>query len=96
MFAIGGGYKLPKWQVDAGLAYVYEGTRDVGRDPPCNPTISNRGCSGSGMETPIGDRIGPDPVNPIVELRAQNENPFNQGTYSSHYFLLALGVSTYF
>lgn len=96
MFAIGGGYKLPKWQVDAGLAYVYEGTRDVGRDPPCNPTISNRGCSGSGEETPINDRIGPDPVNPIVELRAQNENPFNQGTYKSHYFLLALGVSTYF
>jgi long-subunit fatty acid transport protein len=96
MFAGGAGYKMARWQVDAGLGYVYEGTRDVGRDPPCNPTINNRGCDGSGMETPTDQRVGPDPVNPIVELRAQNENPFNQGTYKSHYFLLALGVSTWF
>jgi hypothetical protein len=48
------------------------------------------------MESPIDSRIGPDPVNPIVELRAQNESPFNQGRYKSHYVLLALGVSTWF
>jgi long-subunit fatty acid transport protein len=96
MFAGGAGYRLPRWQVDVGFGYIHEGSRNNGRNPPCNPTINNRGCDGSGMETPIDDRIGPDPVNPIVELRAQNENPVNQGRYKSNYVLLALGVSTWF
>jgi long-chain fatty acid transport protein len=94
MIAVGGGYKMSRWQVDAGFAYVHEGSRNNGGD--CNPTIMNRGCDGSGTETPSQDRNGPDPVNPSVEINAQNENPFNQGNYKSHYLLLALGFSTWF
>jgi hypothetical protein len=96
MFMVGAGYKMPRFQIDLGGGFVREGSRYNGQDPPCNPTIANRGCDGSGMEQPVDDRGGPDPVIPIVELRGQNENPFNQGTYKSHYVVFTLGVSTWF
>jgi hypothetical protein len=94
MIAAGAGYRMSRWQADIGFGYVHEGSRSNGGD--CNPTIMNRGCDGSGTETDVPQRDGPDPVNPSVELDAQNENPFNQGQYKSHYLLLALGFSTWF
>ena len=97
MMAAGASYKLSRWQFDLGGGAVLEGfrrTRD--KDELCNPTIARRGCDGSGNEAMTDDRTGPDPVNPAVELRNQNENPVNQGTYKSHYLLFTLGVSTWF
>jgi len=96
MFSVGAGYRMARWQVDVGAGFVREGSRYVGRNPPCNPTTTSMGCDGTGSEANVNIRIGPDPTNPAVDPRNQNESPFNQGTYKSHYVVLALGVSTWF
>ncbi|MEZ4366787.1 MAG: outer membrane protein transport protein [Kofleriaceae bacterium] len=90
----GVGYRMRRWQVDLGVGGVIEGAREVGTD--CNPTTANKGCDGSGVDQPIDERTGPDPIVPTAVLTAQDESPFNAGRYSSHYLLFMLGVSTWF
>jgi long-chain fatty acid transport protein len=93
-FAGGGSYKAGKLRIDAGLGYVYEGTRSMGSNPPCNPTSSMAGCDGSGVQTPVADRTQPDPIQPLADPNNNNlhmQSPINSGTITSHYvfFLLA-------
>jgi hypothetical protein len=54
------------------------------------------GCGAGESLQPIADREGPDPINPLVVPATQAENPINQGTYTSHYTMFMLGMSTWF
>lgn len=100
--AVGGAYKAKKWQVNAGFGLVLEGTNTNpgasadGSD--CNPTSAagTAGCQGNGVDRALEDRQGPDPTNPLLQPKFQTENPYNQGTFKSHYILLMLGFSTAF
>jgi hypothetical protein len=49
-----------------------------------------------GNETPVEDRNGPDPINPIVNPDQQAENPVAQGDYKAHYLMFMVGMSTWF
>ena len=99
--AAGASYKLTDWSFDAGLAVILEGTRTDGRQ--CNPdgSVNYQGCAGtpgypSGSKAtaePVGNRLGPDPINPIVAPGFQAENPVNEGTFKSHYVMFMLGAS---
>ncbi|MBA3459748.1 MAG: outer membrane protein transport protein [Deltaproteobacteria bacterium] len=101
-FAVGGAYKAKKWQINAGGGFVYEGTNTNpgasadGSD--CNPTgaAGTFGCAGNGQDRALDDRQGPDPTNPLLQPKFQTENPYNQGTFKSHYILFMLGFSTSF
>ncbi len=101
--AVGGAYKSRRFQVNAGGGVVLEGTNtnpgasSDGSD--CNPTSAagTIGCSGDGnTNRPLEDRQGPDPTNPLITPGLQTENPYNQGTFKSHYVLLMVGFSTWF
>jgi long-subunit fatty acid transport protein len=94
---IGAGYRASRFEVNAGFGFVYEGTNDNPGD--CNPTSSlpdMRGCNMDGVEAPLEERQGPDPINPIVVPSQQRQAPVNQGTIESHYILFMLGASTWF
>ena len=91
---IGAGYKMHRVEINAGLGVILEGTRT--NPGTCNPTASMMGCAGNNMDQPQGSRQGPDPTNPILDANVQSENPVNQGTISSHYVMLMLGMSTWF
>ncbi|MEZ4362543.1 MAG: outer membrane protein transport protein [Kofleriaceae bacterium] len=92
--ALGASWRTRRVQVDLGAGAILEGTRDVGK--ACNPDIGNLGCDGTGQEAPIDERTGADPINPLFQPFAQNENPINHGRYSSHYVLLMAGVTALF
>jgi long-subunit fatty acid transport protein len=100
--ALGGAYKAKKWQINAGGGVVLEGTNTNpgasadGTD--CNPTgaAGTFGCAGTGQDRPLDDRQGPDPTNPLLQPKFQSENPYNQGTFKSHYILFMLGFTTSF
>jgi len=97
MLSAGGSYKMSRVQIDAGFGAILEGTRTDSRT--CNPPLQAppyAGCGPGGALQPIGDRQGPDPINPIINPDQQLENPVNQGTYKSHYLMFMLGVSTWF
>lgn len=94
--ALGGAYEASSWQVNAGLGYVHEGTNTNpganadGTD--CNPTSAKLGCSATG-DRPVDQRQGPDPTNPLVTPDTQGENPYNQGSITSHYLMFMVGFS---
>ena len=90
--AAGASYTLPRVRFDLGLGAVLQGTRNVGGD--CNPTLQSPGCNG--VQTPVVDRAGVDPVLPVVVVNSQFENPVNHGVYKSGYFMFMLGASTWF
>ncbi|HTL34842.1 MAG TPA: outer membrane protein transport protein [Kofleriaceae bacterium] len=104
--AAGASYKMSRVQIDAGFGVVLEGTRTDSRN--CNPVpdpskqsappqnVPFSGCGPGDVQQAIDDRQGPDPVNPINTPESQLENPVNQGTYTSHYLMFMLGVSTWF
>ena len=101
--AVGGAYKAKRFQINAGGGVVLEGTNTNpgasadGSD--CNPTSAagTIGCSGDGQTNrPLEDRQGPDPTNPLITPGLQTENPYNQGTFKSHYILFMIGFSTWF
>jgi long-subunit fatty acid transport protein len=99
MIAVGGSFKLPRVSIDAGFGYVHQGTRTDSR--MCNTDLMDHGCQ-AGVQpnptdaTPVEDRGGPDPQNPLVVPDSQAENPINQGTFKSHYLMFMIGASTWF
>jgi long-subunit fatty acid transport protein len=101
--SFGGSYKMSRVQIDAGFGAVLEGTRTDSRN--CNPVVDPSknsppqnvpysGCGPGDIQQALGDRKGPDPINPVQ--KDQLENPVNQGTFKSHYLMFMLGVSTWF
>jgi long-subunit fatty acid transport protein len=99
-FAGGGSYKVgDKIKLDAGLGYVYEGTRSMGTNPPCNPDSTMRGCDGSGVQTPVNERTQPDPVQPLSNPNDNSnhiQSPINSGTITSHYLFFLIGATYQF
>lgn len=97
--AVGGAYEVSGWQINAGLGFIYEGTNTNpganadGSD--CNPTEQVLGCA-NGANRPVDQRQGPDPTNPLLAPEDQFENPYNQGTYKSHYLMFMLGFAKSF
>jgi long-subunit fatty acid transport protein len=95
--ALGVAYEASSWQVSAGFGYIHEGTNENpganadGTD--CNPTSSMLGCSGTGSDRPVDDRQGPDPTNPLIGPDYQAENPYNQGSITSHYLMFMVGFA---
>jgi long-subunit fatty acid transport protein len=95
--ALGGAYEVNGWQINAGFGYVFEGTNENpganadGSD--CNPTSSMLGCTPA-HEPP--DRQGPDPTNPLLTPNTQGENPYNQGSITSHYLMFMMGFAKAF
>jgi long-subunit fatty acid transport protein len=93
----GAGFKTGRFQIDAGFGVVLEG--DVDNPGTCNPTspIPNElGCNGDGVQDPIDEREGPDPINPLVVPDQQLQAPVNQGVFESRYLLLMLGATAWF
>ncbi len=99
---VGGAYKTKRYRIDAGGGVVLEGTSTnsnlLAGNQVCNPTGSagNVGCADGITENPIGNRHGPDPINPLLDPARQAENPVTQGTYQSHYLMFMLGFTTWF
>lgn len=99
---VGAAYRTGRWELGAGGGFVYEGTNtnpgasSDGSD--CNPTleVGNLGCAGTNQDRPIDERQGPDPTNPLLQPPFQTENPYNQGTFKSHYVMFMLGFTTWF
>ncbi len=96
---VGGGFKTTRFKIDAGFGAILEGSPD--NPGECNPVDKDKlmlGCNRDGVEHPVGspDRVGTDPINPILVPNAQIEAPTNKGTFSSHYLMFMLGVSTWF
>jgi long-subunit fatty acid transport protein len=97
MMAIGGAYRAKRFQIDAGFGFVYEGTNvNPGECNVLEDTPMTRGCNNDGNERAIEDRVGLDPINPLVITEQQTESPVNLGEYKSHYTMFMLGASTWF
>jgi long-subunit fatty acid transport protein len=93
----GAGYRTKKFQIDAGLGVVLEGSNDNAGDcNPISPLPQDLGCNRDGVQDPIEDRRGPDPINPLLVPRQQLQAPVNQGVFESHYLLFMLGMTTWF
>jgi long-subunit fatty acid transport protein len=93
----GAGFRGKRFQVDVGFGVVLEGENDNPGD--CNPISSepqNLGCNRDGVQAPLDERQGPDPINPLVVPDQQLQAPVNQGVFESRYLLLMLGVTTWF
>lgn len=90
--ALGGGYSAKKFEVNVGAGLVIEGSPS--NDGTCNPTTASEGCTGT--QRPTEEREGPDPTFPLSPPNMQQESPFNQGKYDSHYVLFMLGVTAWF
>lgn len=93
----GAGFRTNRFQIDAGFGVVLEGTNDNPGD--CNPVSSNPnelGCNRDGMQDPLDERQGPDPINPLVVPEQQLQAPVNQGVFKSHYLMLMLGATAWF
>ena len=95
--AAGGGFRTGRFQFDAGFGVVLAGSNDNPGD--CNP-IGNMpadyGCNRDGIEAPLEERTGPDPINPLVVPEQQRQAPFNQGIVESRYLLIMLGMTASF
>jgi len=83
-----------KYRFEFGGGVVLQPDRTVADD--CNPTISDGGCQGNGIDTDEQDRTRPDPIQPTSGALNQLEAPFNAGEYKSGYVLLHLAVTTKF
>ena len=100
----GAAFRTRRFEVSVGGGAILEGSPSNpnvgGGAAPCNPTSvppsPGAGCSGTGAETPVADRQGPDPINPISIADNQFQSPVNQGDYKSHYVVFMLGVTTWF
>jgi long-subunit fatty acid transport protein len=93
----GAGFRTSKFQLDAGFGVVLEGSNNNPGD--CNPISSmpmDLGCNRDGMQDPLDEREGPDPINPLVVPDQQLQAPVNQGVFESHYVMFMLGASTWF
>jgi len=103
---IGAAYRTPKWELNLGGGLVFEGTNrngntgvDANGTPNgelCNPTPADVTGCGDGTFTPIPERTGPDPTNPLIAPEVQTQNPFNQGTITSHYVMFMVGYNRFF
>ena len=94
---VGGGFRAKKFQIDVGFGVVLEGENDNPGD--CNPissTPAELGCNRDGMQDPLDQRSGPDPINPLVVPDQQLQAPTTQGTFESRYLLLMLGATAWF
>ena len=103
MLAAGGSYKMKKLSIDAGFGYIYEGTRTQDRGCIVTGSGTSMGCGPGGTQQAVPGwsttgpyRIGPDPINPILNTDVQAEHPVNEGTFKSSYILIMLGMSTWF
>jgi long-subunit fatty acid transport protein len=92
--AIGGAYRTGRYEINLGAGYVFEGKNT--NEGSCNPTSAMQGCSGNGSESPLDQRSGPDPINPLIVPDQQAESPVNQGTIESSYLMFMVGASTWF
>ena len=99
----GAAYKTKRYRIDGGLGVILEGSPTnnnlLAGNTVCNPTgqVGSVGCASNGTaQTPIPDRKGPDPINPLLDPAQQAESPVNQGVYKSHYLLFTLGFTTWF
>ncbi|MBA2540097.1 MAG: outer membrane protein transport protein [Deltaproteobacteria bacterium] len=97
MMALGGAYRAKRFEIDAGFGFVYEGTQN--NPGECNVLVDTpdmKGCNNDGNERASKDRIGLDPINPLVVTEQQTESPVTLGEYKSHYVMFMLGASTWF
>jgi long-subunit fatty acid transport protein len=95
--AAGAGYRAKRFQIDAGFGIVLESAVDNEGDcNPISPMPADLGCNRDGVQDPIDEREGPDPINPLVVPEQQLQSPVNQGVFESHYLMFMLGVSTWF
>jgi long-subunit fatty acid transport protein len=93
----GAGFRTSRFQIDAGFGVVLEGTNDnPGECNPISPVPADLGCNRDGIQAPLEDRQGNDPINPLVVPEQQLQAPVNQGVFESHYVLLMLGATTWF
>jgi hypothetical protein len=63
----GAGFRTGRFQFDAGLGIVLQGS--INNPGTCNPTSTEptmTGCNGDGVQAPLDQRQGPDPINPLV------------------------------
>ncbi len=94
---VGAGFRTGRFEINIGGGAVLEGENE--NPGTCNPTSnlgSMTGCNGDGVNEPIEDREGPDPINPLNNPDVQLQAPVNQGTFKSHYVMFMLGASTWF
>jgi len=97
MVAVGGAFRTKRFQIDAGLGFVYEGTNDnVGDCNVLSDTPTTNGCGNNGDEREVEDRRGLDPISPLARPEEQTESPVNLGTFKSSYTLFMLGATTWF
>ncbi|MBA3498761.1 MAG: outer membrane protein transport protein [Myxococcota bacterium] len=94
----GASYRTKRWQATLGIGAILEGENTNGND--CNPEKTGAnpdpGCGPGGVQRPVEDREGPDPISPIVVPESQSESPVNKGTITSNYLLFMLGFTTWF
>jgi long-subunit fatty acid transport protein len=95
--ALGGAFHTKRFEINVGGGYIFEGSpNNPGNCNIVSSQLDMRGCNGDGNETPLADRQGPDPINPLNVPEQQLQNPVTQGTYKAHYVLLMLGFTTWF
>jgi long-subunit fatty acid transport protein len=95
--AAGAGLRTKRFQIDAGFGAVLEGRNDNPGDcNPISPLPEDLGCNRDGVQAPLDERQGPDPINPLVTPPQQLQAPVNQGVFKSHYLLFMLGVTAWF
>ncbi len=92
--AVGAAYRTDRIEINAGVGAILEGSNTNAGN--CNPVGGSGGCGPNGDEQDLDDRSGPDPINPILTVNSQVENPITQGTIKSHYLMFMLGVTTWF
>ncbi len=91
----GAGYRTKRLQLDAGFGVVLEGSNNNPGD--CNPISPlDLGCDRDGVEDPLEERQGPDPLNPLLVPTQQLQAPTNQGVFESRYVMFMLGATTWF
>lgn len=93
----GGGFRASRFEINAGFGVVLEGSNDnPGECNPISPSPDMLGCNRDGVQAPLDERTGPDPINPLVVSEQQLQAPVNQGVFTSHYVMFMLGASTWF
>jgi hypothetical protein len=93
----GAGFRTKRFQIDAGFGVVLEGSNNNAGD--CNPIEGlpdTLGCNRDGVQRPLDERQGPDPINPLIVPTQQFEAPTNKGVFESRYVMFMLGATTWF
>ena len=91
-FATGLSYRVSRYRIDLAGAIVVEPDRTV---PSCEPDVGSEGCPPGSGQAAVTDRTAPDPLQPLIAPSLQFQDPFNGGTYSSHYLMFSLGFTAY-